>query len=124
MGSSYCKFKPNFLFALDQSQVNLFLEDVKESYEQQLAEKKSIYERTKSPEDEKNMKFTEIFLEGIKEIQNTLKQVKIDRKKLYIVEKNLDMYFEFDHDSDEIDVIKQKNEIITFINKYKIPASA
>jgi hypothetical protein len=124
MGNSYCKYKPNFLFALDQSQVNLFLEDMKESYEQKLAEKKSIYEKTMSSEDDKNMKFTEMFLEGIKEIQNSLKQVKIEKKKLYIVEKNLDMYFEYDHDTDEIDVIKQKNEIITFINKYKVPVSA
>jgi hypothetical protein len=124
MGNSYCKYRPNFLFALDQSQVNLFLEDMKESYEQKLAKKKSIYENTNSPEDEKNMKFTEMFLEGIKEIQNSLKQVKIEKKNLYIVEKNLDMYFEYDHDTDEIDVIKQKNEIITFINKYKVPVTA
>lgn len=120
MGSAYCSNKPNFLFAKDQNEVSVILDETKIEYERKLAYLKQSTEKAKTAEEDKLAKLLEVFIGGLEEFQNSLKKIKLNRKALYLIERKLDLYYELDHDAEEIDIIKKKIEVLQCIENNKV----
>jgi len=120
---NYYNSKPNLLFAKDQTELLTFLEDARAPYDRAFAEynKKKNKEKL-TAEEIKMINVIEVFLKGVTEFQYFLKSNKYRKDSLYQIEREMDLYFLLERESDDTQILIEQKKIISWLEKNKLPA--
>ncbi len=119
MGNCYCH-RTSFQFAQNQSELMVLIEESRTPYDKRLAKlyEKKIQE-TISQEENISIEVLEVFLKGITEFQNFLKNYTYTNDKLLEVACEIDKYFLLDNESTDHHILIQKKKIIKWLDKNK-----
>ena len=118
---NYYSTKPNFLFARDQNELLVFLEDARAPYDRALANFNQKKNRETLTEEERNMiHVIEVFLKGVTEYQYLLKSNNYKKEKLYQIEREMDLYFLLDHETTDNQILIEQKKIINWLDKNKV----
>jgi hypothetical protein len=118
---NFCCHRTSFRNCRNQSELIIMLEESRDPYDNSLAKlyEKKIQE-TPTQKENNSIEILEVFLKGITEFQNFLKNFAYDNDKLLELTSEIDNYFLLDDESTDYLILIQKKKIIKWLDINKV----